>query len=214
MLEIQKTVDVICPWCHIGLARLNRALETIGDAIPVKLVWRPFELNPDMPEGGISRREYRTHKWGSWEAAQAKDAHNAQVAAADGLIIDFDAIERTPNTLKAHRLIWLAGRYDLATPVAGEIMRRYFEEGQDIGQDSVLTDAAVASGLPEDDAVALLASDTGLREVRAMEDEAARRGVRGVPHFDIGPFAVSGAQTPDILARAILQADKVQRAAE
>jgi predicted DsbA family dithiol-disulfide isomerase len=49
---IEAFSDVICPWCYIGKRRLEKALELLGDRHDVRDLWRPFELNPEMPPGG------------------------------------------------------------------------------------------------------------------------------------------------------------------
>ena len=82
--------------------------------------WLPFQLNPTMPKEGISRREYRTRKFGSWERSLELDAQVVAVGEAEGIHFAFDRIERTPNTLDAHRLIWLADKEGVQDAVVPE----------------------------------------------------------------------------------------------
>jgi DSBA-like thioredoxin domain len=105
-LTVEVISDVICPWCYIGKRRLEKAVAAFDG--PVKVRWLPFQLNPTMPEEGVSRREYRTKKFGSWERSQELDARVVAVGKGEGIEFAFDRIERTPNTLDAYRLIWLA----------------------------------------------------------------------------------------------------------
>lgn len=105
-LSVDVISDVICPWCYIGKRRLEKANAMHGGSVRVH--WLPFQLNPSMPRQGISRRKYRTQKFGSWERSQDLDARVAAEGKAEGIDFAFDRIERTPNTLDAHRLIWLA----------------------------------------------------------------------------------------------------------
>ena len=86
--------------------RLEQAVAAFGG--PVRVRWLPFPLNPAMPKEGVSRREYRTRKFGSWDRSQELDARVVAVGKEEGIEFAFDRIERTPNTLDAHRLIWLA----------------------------------------------------------------------------------------------------------
>lgn len=88
--------------------RLERAITAFDGQHDIQVRWHPFELNPTTPKAGISRREYRTTKFGSWEQSLALDAKVQAVGATEGIHFAFDRIERTPNTLDAHRLIWLA----------------------------------------------------------------------------------------------------------
>ena len=104
MVKLDIISDPICPWCYIGKANLDRALEAAGDH-PFEIEWHPFQLNPDMPAGGMDRREYLELKFGGKEGAIKAYAPVVEAAGKAGLQIDFAAIGRTPNTLDAHRLI-------------------------------------------------------------------------------------------------------------
>ncbi|MDN3521866.1 DsbA family oxidoreductase [Halomonas ramblicola] len=198
--------DAICPWCFIGKRHLDLALAELPEEIGVSVAWYPFELNPDMPAEGLSRRDYRTAKFGSWERSQALDAQVEAAAAQAGLEIHHEHMTRTPNTFDAHRLIWLAGEHGVQSAVVDALFRHYFVEGQDIGDSAVLANAARAGGLADIDIPAFLASDQGRSEVRAGLDEARRLGVSGVPTFIIdGAVGLSGAQPPEALRQAILE---------
>src|SRR5580704_3196218 len=106
-LTVYVFSDVICPWCYVGKRRLEKAIVALGELHEVRVHWLPFQLNPNMPKEGISRREYRTKKFGSWEQSLELDAKMIAVGNEEGIHFAFDKMERTPNTLDAHRLIWL-----------------------------------------------------------------------------------------------------------
>jgi hypothetical protein len=106
-LAVDVISDVICPWCFIGKRRLEKAIAAIDGQQEVQVHWHPFQLNPTMPKEGISRKEYRTRKFGSWERSLELDAKVIAVGQTEGINFAFDKIERTPNTVDAHRLIWL-----------------------------------------------------------------------------------------------------------
>src|SRR5437764_12658442 len=105
VLTIDVISDVICPWCFIGKRRLEKALG--NHAATVR--WHPFQLNPDMPQEGIDRKSYRIRKFGSWERSQELDAQVAAAGQGDAIAFNFHKMDRTPNPLYAHRVIWLAG---------------------------------------------------------------------------------------------------------
>jgi len=110
MIKLDIVSDPICPWCYIGKARLNQALEVAGDQ-PFDIEWRPFQLNPDMPSGGMDRRAYLEHKFGK-ERAVSFYMQIAEAAEASGLEVAFDKIKRTPNTRRAKSgwtLMWSHG---------------------------------------------------------------------------------------------------------
>src|SRR5689334_8109699 len=101
IIQIDVISDVICPWCFIGKRRLETAIATVNRQYDFRVRWLPFQLNPTMPKDGISRRDYRIKKFGSWERSLELDAQVATAGAAEGIHFSFDRIERTPNTLDA-----------------------------------------------------------------------------------------------------------------
>src|ERR1035438_720039 len=103
-LHIDVISDVICPWCYIGKRRLEKAIAALDRQHEVRGRWLPFQLNPTMAKDGISRRDYRIKKFGSWERSQELDAKVVAVGEEEGIHFAFDRIERTPNTLDAHQI--------------------------------------------------------------------------------------------------------------
>ena len=204
--------DVICPWCFIGKRRLERALAARPD-LRVEVVWRAFQLNPDMPPAGIERQSYIIAKFGSAERAEHLYANIAETGAEEGLAFEFDRIRRTPNTVNAHRLILFAGRNGRQDQVVELLFRRYFQEGVDIGEVESLVAAAADAGLDADETRAYLASDRDVEAVRTEDLEARRLGVTGVPCFIAeGRYAISGAQTPEVFLRVFETAERAAAA--
>ena len=200
-IEIDIVSDVICPWCFIGKRLFEKALSLARPEIPIKVHWRPFELNPDMPAEGIGRKLYRTRKFGSWERSQALDAQVAQAGAGERIAFAFDRMERRPNTFDAHRLIWLAGVEGVQDAVVEALFQAYFVDALDVGDREVLARVAGTAGL---DARDFLASQRGLNAVYDEQSRARRRGVEGVPLFLInGATAISGAQSPELIAATL-----------
>ncbi len=203
MTALDILSDPICPWCAIGKAHLDRALAAAPDR-PFAVQWHPFQLNPDMPPGGMDRRAYLEAKFGGREGAVRAYAPVVEAAAAAGLAIDWGAIARTPNTLDAHRLIHWAGLEGRQTAAVSDLFAAYFAEGRDIGAASVLV--AIADGVGMDAAVVerLLAGDADADDIRARDAHARSRGVTGVPTFIVaGTHAVAGAQPPGFWERVI-----------
>ena len=203
MVKLDIISDPICPWCYIGKANLDRALEAAGDH-PFEIEWHPFQLNPDMPAGGMDRREYLELKFGGKEGAIKAYAPVVEAAGKAGLQIDFAAIGRTPNTLDAHRLIHWAGIEGRQTPVVAALFRAYFVEARDIGEIDVLADIADGCGLDAAMIRQLLQGDSDREEIRARDAWAREHGVTGVPTFVVDHrHAVPGAQPPELWARVI-----------
>jgi predicted DsbA family dithiol-disulfide isomerase len=195
---IEIASDVVCPWCYIGKRRLEKALAGLSGEVDVRIEWLPFQLNPQMPEGGVARADYRRQKFGSLERARELDARVAQEGAGEGIAFAFDRMQRTPNTVAAHRLIDLAQSQGKADAVVDALFHAYFEEARDIGEASVLKDIAAAGGVtgwPEEQ------NDVAVRQ---KEMRVRDLGISGVPTFIFDRRSgLSGAYPPDILAQAI-----------
>lgn len=203
MIKLDILSDPICPWCYIGKTHLDRALEARPDH-PFIIEWHPFQLNPDMPVGGMDRRAYLHGKFGGAKGALTAYKPVLEHAAAAGLTIEFDKIERTPNTADAHRLLHWAGIEGNQTPVASALFRAYFVEGRDIGNHEVLADIADSHGLNGPAILRALGSDAD-RDAIAQRDKAARdMGVNSVPTFIVNnQYAVPGAQPPEMWEQVI-----------
>lgn len=205
ILSVDVISDVICPWCFIGKRRLEKAVA--GQHHEVRVRWLPFQLNPAMPKEGISRREYRTKKFGSWERSLELDARLIEVGKAEGISFFFDKIERTPNTLDAHRLIWLADTERVQGAVVEALFRAYFTEGRDISKRLTLVDVVAEAGLDRAKADGFLNGGDGLEAITEAEELSRRFRVEGVPFFIInGQITLAGAQQPDALLDAFRQA--------
>jgi 2-hydroxychromene-2-carboxylate isomerase len=141
---IEVVSDVICPWCFVGKRRLEQAIGLFGGEDEIRVRWLPFQLNPDMPPEGMDRREYRTAKFGNWERSLTLDAQITDAGKQDGISFNFTRAKRTPNTLDAHRLIWLADKWGVQDAVVEALFRGYFVEGNYLSDRTAL--AGIASG--------------------------------------------------------------------
>lgn len=190
--------DPICPWCFIGKRRMERALELNGLTDRVAVRWRAFQLNPGMPPDGMGRAEYLALKFGGGRrATQIYDAIR-EAGKGVGIPFEFERIKRTPNTVKAHRLIRFAGRSSQDGAVAEMLFRYYFLEGRDIGDNEVLCEIAGKCALDEDKIRLLLAGSEEEEEVRKENDFALSLNIDGVPCFIVeNRYAVVGAQEPE-----------------
>lgn len=203
MVKLDILSDPICPWCYIGKANLDRALAKAGNH-PFAIEWHPFQLNPDMPAGGMDRRAYLETKFGGKDGAIKAYAPIVEQAEKAGLDIDFAAIKRTPNTLDAHRLIHWAGLEQKQTLIVSALFRAYFIEARDIGAHEVLCDIADSAGLDAAVIARLLASEADCDEIRARDAHSREMGISGVPTFIVAQqHTVPGAQSPDLWDKVI-----------
>jgi predicted DsbA family dithiol-disulfide isomerase len=204
-LTIDIVSDVVCPWCYIGKRRIEKALALVPD-VPVEVHWRPFFLNAWVPREGISREEYLTTKFGSVEAYNGIAKRVVAAADDEGLIYRPDLVKRQPNTIDCHRLIHWADAEGAAAEMKQRLMELYFRDGGDLTDTEVLVEAAADCGLDPDDVRRRLATDEDVALVSGQAQEAADKGISGVPTYVFAQkYAVSGAQPPEMLARAIRQ---------
>ncbi len=206
-LAIDVISDVICPWCYIGKRRLEKAIAAIDNQYDVQVRWHPFQLNPSMPKEGISRKEYRTEKFGSWERSMEMDAKIIAVGETEGIHFAFDEMERTPNTVDAHQFIWLAGQRGCQDAVVETLFRAYFCEGRDIGSQQTLIELGSESGLDRQETETMLNSDEAMDAIAKGQELSQRHNVTGVPYFIVNNLiALSGAQPPEAFADAFQRA--------
>jgi predicted DsbA family dithiol-disulfide isomerase len=197
--------DPICPWCYIGKAHLDRALAAAPDH-PFVIEWHPFQLNPDMPADGMDRRAYLEGKFGGKEGAVKAYAPVVEHAQTAGLKINFEGMQRTPNTLNAHRLIHWAGIEGRQTAAVSALFKAYFVDTRDIGDVEVLSDIADSIEMDASVVARLLATDEDMQNIRDRDAHSRAMGVNSVPTFIIGgKHAVPGAQPPELWAKVIAE---------
>tara|TARA_R100000541_G_scaffold41383_1_gene48842 strand:+ start:238 stop:879 length:642 start_codon:yes stop_codon:yes gene_type:complete len=204
-IKLDIMSDPICPWCYIGKAHLDRALESEPDH-PFAIEWHPFQLNPDMPAEGMDRRAYLEGKFGGKEGAVRAYAPVVEHAEKAGLKINFEAMQRTPNTLNAHRLIHWAGIEGCQTAAVSALFKAYFVDARDIGDAEVLAD--IADGIEMDASVVtrLLATDEDMEDIRKRDAHSREMGINSVPTFIVGGrHAVPGAQPPELWKKVLAE---------
>ena len=209
-LTIDVVSDVVCPWCYVGEKRLGLALA--DEQEPVEIRWRPFQLDPTIPQGGLDRAEYMERKFG--KGGRLKEVHDRLTAlgAEVGIPFAFDRIRRAPNTLDAHRLIRWAASTGRQAEAVDRLFRAYFTEGLDVGDPAVLVPIARECGLDPERVATLLGGDDDSDAVKAEIAQAQALGVSGVPFFIFaGRLAVSGAQDVEVLRGAMAQARAAMR---
>lgn len=204
---IDVYADVVCPWCYIGERRLSKAL-SMRPEVEAEVRWRPFQLRPEMPEGGLPWDEFSREKFGGEAAARAAFGQVTEVGASDGLQFDFSKVASAPNTVDAHRLILFSGRYGLQKETADALFEAYFSGGRNLNDTEHLVAAAAGAGLDAGEVRAYLSGTDGVDEVAAAQRDAQKRGVRGVPLYVVGGrYALSGAQPIELFLQALDKPD-------
>jgi predicted DsbA family dithiol-disulfide isomerase len=215
-IVIDIVSDVVCPWCYLGKARLDLAIAEVQDTVGVEVNWRPYQLNPDYPPEGVDQKKALAAKLGGADKVEQAHRMLTELGQQVGIHYDFDAIKIGPNSMDAHRLLLWAhteGR-DVQNRVVEAIFKAFFEEGRNIGDHAVLLDIAERAGLDRAVIAQLLASDADKDTIRSEIDAVTRMGVSGVPFFILDhQFAISGAQTPEVLVGALRDIARMKKEA-
>ncbi|MDJ0698413.1 MAG: DsbA family oxidoreductase [Woeseiaceae bacterium] len=201
-LHVEVIADLACPFCYLGKRRLDSALEAVQG--PHDVAWYPWELNPEMPAGGQPFDDYLASRFGSAEAVQPVLDGLVSEGRREGIEFRFDRIERVPNTLNAHRLMFLAETEGKdQTAIAEDLMSSFFTDGRDIGNTDVLIEVASRHRLDAVQVEAALADDKAKQVVLTREAQVRSSGIAGVPGFLLNRrLFVVGAQDKDNLVNA------------
>lgn len=204
-MQINIVSDIACPWCAIGYARLERAMEQLGPEYEFTVQWHAFELNPAHSGKGEPILPALAKKYGrSEEEMRANQSHMMTVAKDLGL--NFDKLQErlTCNTFDAHRLVKWTGEQGQQTAMKQALFEAYFGKAMDVSDQNVLLSCVEALGLDPAKAKQVLESDQYTAAVREDEATYQQAGVTSVPAFIINSkYLISGAQEPDALVQAL-----------
>lgn len=209
-VKIDFVSDIACPWCAVGLASLEQAIERVGDQVSVSLHFQPFELNPNMPPEGEDILEHLMRKYRISEEQVAQNhEHIRERGAAVGFSFNLEGRKRTYNTFDAHRLLhWAAesGDADAQRRLKWRLLSAYFSEGADPSSREVLLLAVEQSGLDVAQATEILNSDRWHDEVRRQQQFYLSQGIHSVPAVIINDrYLVQGGQPPEAFEQALRQ---------
>jgi predicted DsbA family dithiol-disulfide isomerase len=206
-LKIDFVSDVSCPWCAIGLASLERALERLRPDVKAQLHFQPFELNPSMPQGGQDVTEHLTQKYRTTpeQQAAARDAIRERGAAV-GFEFRKEGRGRIYNTFDAHRLLHWAAQQGAERQLALKkaLFKAYFTDGQSPEDKEVLVRAASDAGLDPVRAREILAGDEFASKVRHSEGYYMEHGIHAVPAVIVNDrHLIQGGQPPEVFEEAL-----------
>ena len=202
-MKIDVISDTICPWCFIGKRRLDRALAARPD-LDIKVYWRPFQLDPSLPRGGVDRREYLRQKFGDTPKSRLMVAALRDAGEREGIAFNFDSISKTPNSFDSHRLIRWASSTGQQNAVVEKLFLAYFTEGRDIGNRETLAAIAADCGMDPELVLGLLESEVDREQVEAEDSLPRKIGIEGVPTFFFaGRYLLSGAEETQTLLGVI-----------
>jgi predicted DsbA family dithiol-disulfide isomerase len=174
-------------------------LDSLTRTHDVKIEWKAFELRPrEAPPMDPARAA-------EVEARIAAAWPNVQQAARDrfGLEMRRPELGRRVDTRRAHVGGKVAEALGHGLAWHKAVMRAYWQQGRDIGQDEVLADIAAEIGLAREAFLTALDQDQYLMEVMTDLHWARRNSLGGVPAFIFGGrYLISGAQPAAVLRQA------------
>jgi predicted DsbA family dithiol-disulfide isomerase len=203
-LRLDLVSDIVCPWCYIGLANLERALASVADDVSVTLAFHPLQLNPGLPPEGEATADNVARKYGLTPEQARERGGGVRDAAAEAGVAMVGRPGRLYDTFDAHRLLHWAGEQGQQLALKHALFDAYFEQGRNISDHDVLADAARAAGLDRAAALEVLRRGGHAAQVHDDEVEWRSEGITSVPTMVIDrEFVVSGAQAPDRIERAL-----------
>lgn len=199
--------DVVCPWCALGATALEQAIANVTGEISVKLTYKPFELNPDMPPEGEKAVEHLMRKYGR-TAEDVAAGKAMQIARGEAIGFKFDLEKRSHfyNTFDAHRLLLWALQEGRQVALKRILLRAYFSEGQNPNDRETLVRLAAEAGLDAAAAQEVLASGAFAEDVRELEVFYRQRGISSVPALVLNDrHLVSGSQSVEYYEQMLRQ---------
>ena len=203
-LTIEMVSDLVCPWCWLGLRRLQGAIDLVPD-LEVEVLFRPFELDPTIPAEGVDYKEYMRQRFGTDQGKERSNTMRDALIAygkEDGIPFAFDKITRRPNSFDAHRLVRWAQGQGHGAAAKEKLFEAYFANGEDIGEHPILLRIAGEIGLDTDIVADLLDRGADVETTREEQSLFRQMGISGVPTYIAHrQIAVQGAETSEKLAR-------------
>lgn len=211
-IQIDIISDVMCPWCVIGYASLNKALQSLPE-VSARVQWHPFELNPQMADEGQNLREHLAEKYGSTPEQSREIRERITSMGADlGFEFNFSDEQRIFNTFDAHQLLSWAGELsqnpdwpdDLQTQLKLALFTAYFRDGRDVSDRQQLLEIAAEVGLDQQQSNDILQQQHFASEVRAEQQQWQQMGIQSVPAVVLNnKYLVSGGQPVDVFIEAL-----------
>lgn len=203
-MQIEIFQDTVCPWCWIGKKNLQKALQ--NGSVPATIIYRPYFLDPHTPMEGSSFQEAMLQKINDPIQLQKMLDRITETGEKVGIEFRFDLIKKMPNTRLSHQLMASVPQAQ-KEPLNEAILKAYFTEGLDIGDQEVLINIARSVGIEDPELNKKMNSDEIKVEVEKQLHIAQELQIRGVPFFVIDrKLALSGAHPPENFLKALEEA--------
>ena len=185
-VPVQVFSDYICPWCYVGLSRIER----VGEELPLAIEWRPFFLRPDIPPEGAPRRQRPGEP--PTKAGEQVTGQLGEQAAEEGLIMKRS--ERTPYTRLALEATEYSKTQGLVDQYHEALLKAYWEHSQNLGDTEVLLSIAKEVSLNQDGLAQALETRSFEQTVLEQVQLANEIGINAIPAYIVGKYLFFGAQ--------------------
>lgn len=213
-IKLDVVSDVACPWCYVGKRRLETALSQWKGAA-VEVTWRPFQLDPSIPESGYDRNTYLSNKFGDLERSKQMTDRLVEVGKDENITFNFGDKWLAVNTLPLHQLLHVAGEEGFKESLKERFLKAYFDENLHLNDTSVLIEILTEYGWDAEKTKKIIADDTIAYAVKQEIAHYQQRGVTGVPFFIINDqYGFSGAQPPSVFLDAFAKVAPIEIIAE
>jgi predicted DsbA family dithiol-disulfide isomerase len=195
-MKVEIWSDVMCPFCYIGKRKFEAALAQFPQRAQVEIVWKSFQLNPDLDTDTSKSVRQSLAESKGWTLEQTDEAMSyvVNMAQSVGLTYHFDKAV-VANSFDAHRFSHLAKKHGLQDEAEERLFAAYFIEGKNTADHQTLIQIGAEIGLDSSEVKNVLEAGDFAAEVQKDISEARQVGVTGVPFFVFnGKYAVSGAQ--------------------
>ena len=212
MTKIEIFSDVVCPWCYIGKRNLEKALQILNEKdeqFESTLNWRSFQLNPQLKEEGILRKDYITNKFGEGANSEIIYERVRLAGEAVGLTMNFDKIIMQPNSSKMHSLIYAAKETNRDIELIENFFKAFFIDGMNLTDFEIVSKVASESGLDSETINGVFHDNLFEKFVQEDIIMSKKYNITGVPFYVIDDsIGISGAQPPEVIVDAINQSNK------
>ena len=212
MTKIEIFSDVVCPWCYIGKRNLENALQILNEKdeqFESTLNWRSFQLNPQLKQEGILRKDYITNKFGEGANSEVIYERVRLAGEAVGLTMNFDKIIIQPNSSKMHSLIYAAKETNRDIELIENFFKAFFIDGMNLTDFEIVSKVASDSGLDSETINGVFHDNLFEKFVQEDIIMSKKYNITGVPFYVIDDsIGISGAQPPEVIVDAINQSNK------
>lgn len=205
-IELEVTSDYICPWCYIGVTRIERIARELSAQVSIDITYLPYQLYPEIPKGGTHKSKFSNKtKPGMGKALKAE-------SAIENIQINYKNIENIPNSFEAHRLHSLIGDKAKKRLYVHELFTAYFRDGQNIEDVKVLTDIAISIKSAPKTIDTFSQTKTGTEETQNLIRKAKEEYINVVPSVRIdNRILLPGLQAEKLWKTYFLKAAKLKQ---